>query len=292
MEKISVLIPVYNGEKYLRQCVESVIKQDYSELEIIVVNDGSTDKTAFICEQLREQDSRIRIVHKRRNEGLGAARNTLLEVATGGFIVFVDADDWVDPNHISDLYSLLQRTDSDIAICNFTQFDESTGSFNLHIAPVDYYEAVYTPEEWFAYQYGIGHNLSMCFTVPWSKIYKKSLFDTIQYPMDGFGEDDRTTWKLYLLANKIAYMHRASLVYRISGNSMTQQADLATIYSTIPVAERLEVLSLIGFDISQEVKAFKWRSQINRDSKLKNGDIAAYRELEWRMRLLDKYRKD
>ncbi|MEI4316582.1 hypothetical protein V9Z70_07040 [Streptococcus suis] len=95
-----------------------------------------------------------------------------------------------------------------------------------------------------------------------------------------------------MLANKIAYMHRASLVYRISGNSMTQQADLATIYSTIPVAERLEVLSLIGFDISQEVKAFKWRSQINRDSKLKNGDIAAYRELEWRMRLLDKYRKD
>lgn len=289
MEKVSVIVPVYNGEKHLRQCVESIIAQDYKNLEILLINDGSTDGSAHLCEQLRQQDSRVRVVHKRKNEGLGAARNTSLEVATGEYIVFVDADDWIDPNHVSDLHELLTRTGSDIAISNFTQYYEETGQFNLHIGTDDYYEAVYSPEEWFAFQYGVGHNISLCFTVPWSKMYKKSLFEYILYPTDGFGEDDRTTWKTYLAANRIAYMHRSSLIYRVNAGSMTQTADQATIFSTEPVAERLEVLGLLGFDLSREIAAYKWRSQINRDSKLRNGDVVAYKNLEFRKRMIDKY---
>ncbi|HFI2473630.1 TPA: glycosyltransferase family 2 protein [Streptococcus suis] len=289
MEKVSVIVPVYNGEKHLRQCVESIMAQDYKNLEILLINDGSTDGSALLCEQLRQQDRRVRVVHKVKNEGLGAARNTSLEVATGDYIVFVDADDWIDPNHVSDLYELLTRTGSDVAISNFTQYYEETGQFNLHIAADDYYEAVYSPEEWFAFQYGVGHNISLCFTVPWSKMYKKSLFEYILYPTDGFGEDDRTTWKTYLAANRIAYMHRSSLIYRVNAGSMTQTADQATIFSTEPVAERLEVLGLLGFDLSREIAAYKWRSQINRDSKLRNGDVVAYKNLEFRKRMIDKY---
>lgn len=289
MEKVSVIVPVYNGEKHLRQCVESIMAQDYKNLEILLINDGSTDGSALLCEQLRKQDRRVRVVHKVKNEGLGAARNTSLEVATGDYIVFVDADDWIDPNHVSDLHELLTRTGSDVAISNFTQYYEETGQFNLHIAADDYYEAVYSPEEWFAFQYGVGHNISLCFTVPWSKMYKKSLFEYILYPTDGFGEDDRTTWKTYLAANRIAYMHRSSLIYRVNAGSMTQTADQATIFSTEPVAERLEVLGLLGFDLSREIAAYKWRSQINRDSKLRNGDVVAYKNLEFRKRMIDKY---
>ncbi|HEM4129595.1 TPA: glycosyltransferase family 2 protein [Streptococcus suis] len=289
MEKVSVIVPVYNGEKHLRQCVESIMTQDYQNLEILLINDGSTDGTALLCEQLRYQDSRVRVVHKVKNEGLGAARNTSLEVATGDYIVFVDADDWIDPNHVSDLHDLLTRTGSDVAISNFTQYYEETGQFNLHIGIDDYYEAVYSPEEWFAFQYGVGHNISLCFTVPWSKMYKKSLFEYILYPTDGFGEDDRTTWKTYLAANRIAYMHRSSLIYRVNAGSMTQTADQATIFSTHPVAERIEVLGLLGFDLSREIAAYKWRSQINRDSKLRNGDVVAYKNLEFRKRMMDKY---
>lgn len=289
MEKVSVIVPVYNGEKHLRQCVESIMAQDYKNLEILLINDGSTDGSALLCEQLRQQDRRVRVVHKVKNEGLGAARNTSLEVATGDYIVFVDADDWIDPNHVSDLHELLTRTRSDVAISNFTQYYEETGQFNLHIGVDDYYEAVYSPEEWFAFQYGVGHNISLCFTVPWSKMYKKSLFEYILYPTDGFGEDDRTTWKTYLAANRIAYMHRSSLIYRVNAGSMTQTADQATIFSTAPVAERLEVLGLLGFDLSREIAAYKWRSQINRDSKLRNGDVVAYKNLEFRKRMIDKY---
>ncbi|WP_277294451.1 glycosyltransferase family 2 protein [Streptococcus hyointestinalis] len=289
MEKVSVIVPVYNGEKHLRQCVESIMAQDYKNLEILLINDGSTDGSALLCEQLRQQDRRVRVVHKVKNEGLGAARNTSLEVATGDYIVFVDADDWIDPNHVSDLHELLTRTRSDVAISNFTQYYEETGQFNLHIGVDDYYEAVYSPEEWFAFQYGVGHNISLCFTVPWSKMYKKSLFEYILYPTDGFGEDDRTTWKTYLAANRIAYMHRSSLIYRVNAGSMTQTADQATIFSTAPVAERLEVLGLLDFDLSREIAAYKWRSQINRDSKLRNGDVVAYKNLEFRKRMIDKY---
>lgn len=292
MEKVSVMVPVYNGEKHLRQCVESIMAQDYQNLEIILINDGSKDGTALICEQLRAQDSRVRVIHKRQNEGLGAGRNTAIEVATGDYLVFVDADDWIDPNHVSDLYDLMQRTGSDVAISNFTQYYEDSGRYNLHISEEDYYEAVYTPQEWFRYQYGVGNNISLCFTVPWSKMYKKSLFDYILYPTDGFGEDDRTTWKTYLVAEKIAYMHRSSLIYRVNAGSMTQTADQATIFSTVPVAERLEVLGLLGFDLSREIAAFDWRSSINRDSKLRNGDMVAYKNLEFRKRLLERYRKD
>ncbi|MFD0845893.1 glycosyltransferase family 2 protein [Streptococcus saliviloxodontae] len=291
METVSVIIPVYNGEKYLRQCVESVLKQTYSQLEIIIINDGSKDKTALICEQLRHQDERIRVFHKPANEGLGAGRNTSLDLATGDYIIFVDSDDWIDPNHIEDLYQLLKRTDSDIAIANFTQYFEENGSYNIHLTEADYYEAVYSPQDWFAFQYGHGHNLSLCFTVPWCKMYKRSIFDTIRYYTDGFGEDDRTTWKTYLMADKIAYMHRSSYVYRVNATSMTQTADQGTVFQVGPIAERLEVLSLLGFDLSKEIAAYKWRAQINRDSKLKDGDMKAYRDLEFRMRLIEKYKR-
>lgn len=291
MEKISVVIPVYNGEKYLKQCVDSVINQEYTHLEIIIINDGSTDKTALIAEQLKASDSRIRLLHKKQNEGLGAARNSALAMITSKYFVFLDSDDWIDPNHVSDLYDLLKRTDSDIAIANFTQYDNKTGKYNVHITDKDYYEKVYTPQEWFHFQYGHGHNLSLCFTISCCKLYKKSLFEHILYPTNIYGEDDYTTWKCYLMADKIAYMHRSSYIYRVHGTSMTQTNDSATVFSVGPVAERLEVLSLLGIDVSKEVAAYKWRLQINRDNALKNGDIETYKRLEFRMKLIENYGK-
>ncbi len=290
MSKISVIVPVYNAEAYVKQCVESVFQQSYTDLEILLINDGSTDRSALICEQLKAMDERVRVVHLSENRGLGAARNTSLEVATGDYILFLDADDWIDSNHVSDLYELITRTQSDVAIANFTRYYEDEARYELHIGDEDYYEKVYTPEEWFAYQYGAPHNLSQCFTVPWGKLYKKSLFEYVTYPKNGFGEDDRTTWKLYLLSDRIAYMNRSSLVYRVNAGSMTQTTDQAKVFDVEPVAERIAVLGLLGWDISREVKAYLWRAQLNRDSKLRNGDIPAYKELELRLRLMEKYK--
>lgn len=291
MEKVSVVVPVYNGEKYLEECINSVMKQTYANLEILIINDGSSDRSGLIAEQLKLKDPRIKILHKKNNEGLGAARNSALDMMTGDFLVFLDCDDWIDSNHIDDLYQLLKKTDSDIAIANFTRYIESENRFELHITDADYYEAVYSPEEWFAYQYGQPHNLSLCFTVPWGKMYKRSLFEHVLYYTGKFGEDDRTTWKLYLLSDKIAYMHRSSLVYRVNAASMTQTASASTVFSVEPVLERLATLSLLGFDVSKEVAAFKWRAQINRDDMLATGQIPAYKDLQFKLSLLEKYKK-
>lgn len=107
-EKISVIIPVYNDEKYLKQCIESVLTQSYRNLEVILVDDGSTDATPAICEDFRRQDDRIRVIYK-QNEGVGASRNTGLAMATGDYILFIDHDDWLLEDHIQKLYDLLKK---------------------------------------------------------------------------------------------------------------------------------------------------------------------------------------
>lgn len=293
MEKISVVVPVYNGEKYLEQCVQSIMNQTYENLEILLINDGSSDRSGQIIEDLRTRDQRIRVLHKPKNEGSGAARNSSISMATGNYLLFVDSDDWLDANHVEDLYDLLRRTNSDIAVTNFTQYYESGGGgrYNIHIRPEDYYEKVYSPQEWFEMQYGQPSHLSTCFTVPWCKLYKRSLFENIIYYTGDFGDDDWTTWKLYLLSDRIAYMHRASLVYRINEKSQTQTANMATIFSHKPVADRLALLSLLDFDVSREVAAYKWRAHLNRDHALATGDMDAYKELKFQYDVMKKYGK-
>ncbi|MDY5973739.1 glycosyltransferase family 2 protein, partial [Streptococcus hyovaginalis] len=132
--------------------MESILSQKYTDIELVLVNDGSVDRTGAICEDFRKNDARVRVVHKLQNEGLGAARNTGLEMAVGDYILFLDADDWIDPNHISDLYELMIRTESDVAIANFTRYFQADERYELHIFPEDYYEKVLTPPEWFACQ--------------------------------------------------------------------------------------------------------------------------------------------
>lgn len=198
-------------------------------------------------EQLAQEDKRIKTLHK-ENTGVGETRNVGLSLATGDYICFIDSDDWMDPNHIDDLYQVLTKTDSDIAITNFSQYNDEKGSYNIHLSAEDYYEKVYTPEEWFAFQYGQPHFLSSCFVVPWGKLYKRELFEGVLYP-NKHADDDYTTWKLYLLSERIVYINAASYIYRINSSSMTQVGNQAHIFSAEAVEERLSLLTLLGFDV-------------------------------------------
>lgn len=120
-EKVSVIIPVYNDEKYLKQCVESILTQTYTNLEIILVDDGSTDHTPEICEEYREKYDQIRVLHK-KNGGVGSSRNAGLALATGEYVLFVDNDDWLEKHHIEELYKLAKENNADIAAGNFNIF--------------------------------------------------------------------------------------------------------------------------------------------------------------------------
>lgn len=115
MELISVVIPIYNVEQYLMRCVDSVQKQTYQNLEIILVDDGSPDGCPQLCEEIKRADRRVKVIHK-DNGGLGLARNSGLDVATGSYVTFIDSDDWISEDHIDNLYKAAKQTDSDAVI--------------------------------------------------------------------------------------------------------------------------------------------------------------------------------
>ena len=116
-EKISVIVPVYNVKLYLHKCVDSILNQTYQNIEVLLIDDGSTDGSSDICDSYTEKDSRIKVVHK-KNGGLSSARNTGLDMATGEYILFVDSDDYIDIEMIRRLYDALVKTGADMGVCN------------------------------------------------------------------------------------------------------------------------------------------------------------------------------
>ena len=116
MPKISVIVPVYNVEKYLRKCIESILNQTFREFELILVDDGSTDSSGKICDEYALKDSRIKVIHK-ENGGASSARNAGLDVAKGEYIGFVDSDDWIEMDMYGELYRLIKENNTDISVC-------------------------------------------------------------------------------------------------------------------------------------------------------------------------------
>ena len=289
MEKVSVIIPVYNDEKYLANCIDSVLKQSYSNLEIILVDDGSTDKTPEICEKYRGKYQNIRVLHK-KNGGVGSSRNAGLAMATGDYVLFIDDDDWIEGNHIEELYNLLKKTDADIAVANFNYFFEERATYGYVIRNEDYFEKIYTPQEWFGIEYETTpYNMSLMFVVPWGKLYKRALFNNIVYPVNKRVEDDLTTWKIYLLANKISYMNKPLYFHRVFDDSVSAQASKTAVFPLEAVEERIALLSQIGFDVSMEKQAYRYRLNIYLEDALKDGDYLKYRNAKQKLAILEKY---
>lgn len=129
--KISIITPVYNAEKYIKRCIESVCNQTYTNIEHIIVNDGSTDATPDICDELARKNNKIKIIHK-KNEGVSKARNVGIELATGDYILFADADDWLENSMCEKMLDVAIKTNSDIVMCEYYNFYEKS-QFREHI---------------------------------------------------------------------------------------------------------------------------------------------------------------
>lgn len=129
---ISIIIPVYNAEDYMERCINSVIDQTYQDIEIILIDDGSNDRSGKICDKYQMIDNRVKVIHK-ENQGVSAARNTGIDIATGDFIGFVDADDYIEKDMYEYLYKIINQNNADIAICNYDNvndnFHSSLGSY-------------------------------------------------------------------------------------------------------------------------------------------------------------------
>lgn len=221
--------------------------------------------------------------------GVGASRNTALSLVTGDYILFVDNDDWLELNHIELLYQALVRTQSDIAVANFTAYFEEKNTFAFHLKQEDYFQKVYSPKEWFQEQYNGQFSFSQCFTVPWSKLYKRALFQDIVYPEDEKVEDDYTTWKLYLMADKIVYSNQAIYYHRKRSTSVTKTVDLRHVFPLKSIEERVTILALIGFDISRELQAYRWRLDLHKTSYCEAGDMQNYQKCLQTISILEKW---
>lgn len=216
MEKtqlISVIIPVYKVEPYLRKCVESVLGQTYKHLEIFLVDDGSPDNCGVICDEYAREDSRIKVIHK-PNGGLSDARNAAIDRMTGEYVTFIDSDDFVAPGYVETLYKLVQENDVDLAVSQFKHYRSGDNEFIsqplLRETVLNFKDAIST----MFYQ-------RMFDTSAWGKIYKKELFSTgIRYPKGLLYEDLPTTYKLFRKAGSIAVTNRQTYYYLLREDSI------------------------------------------------------------------------
>lgn len=197
-ELISIIVPIYNVEKYLKKCIETIINQTYKKLEIILINDGSTDRCKEICDEYKNIDNRIKVIHK-NNEGIAETRNLGLKLATGQYIGFVDPDDYIENNMYEILYKNIKNTKSDISICSYQIIDDKNKIQTLNDTGEIY---IYNKIE--ALQRLLKGEIT---SHQWNKLYKKEIFNGIVYPKEKVMEDIAITYLLFEKSDKIVYQH-------------------------------------------------------------------------------------
>lgn len=213
---ISVIIPVYKVEKYLKRCIDSVRNQKYKNLEIILVDDGSPDNCGLICDEYSKQDNRIVVIHK-VNGGLSDARNVALDIMRGELVTCIDGDDFVSEYYVENLYSAIKETNCDIAsswFVNYFEGDSIPVSREVRRSEIKSLSRI---EAYKRMLYQDGFEISA-----WGKLYKSSLFENVRYPLGKIYEDIPTTYKLMEKSNKIAIIPQMDYYYLQRENSIAQ----------------------------------------------------------------------
>lgn len=200
-ELISVIVPVYNVEKYLEKCVQSICQQTYQNLEIILVNDGSPDQCGLLCDELAKKDSRIKVIHK-VNGGLSDARNAGIDKASGKYIMFIDSDDYINIRMIEKLHHCLTENSADMSICQFKYVYEND-IVDIHEALEDGEVHVFDAPEHIE---NLFNERNLQTVVAWNKLYKKELWDRLRYPKGKIHEDEFVIHHLLNLCSKVVYL--------------------------------------------------------------------------------------
>ena len=212
---ISVIVPVYKVENYLAKCVNSILAQTYTNLEIFLVDDGSPDNCGKMCDDYAAKDSRIKVIHK-QNGGLADARNVAIDIATGEWIIFIDSDDYVERDYVENLYKLTQKYDCKAACSRFRYVFENAED-SCSVGEYSAIECCYNKWDALKYLFMQQH----VHTGAWGKIYHRSLFATgIRYPFGLIYEDLPTTYLLLLQCDKIGYSSKRTYNYLLRSTSI------------------------------------------------------------------------
>ena len=249
-ELISIIVPIYNVENYLRMCLDSIEHQTYSNIEVLLINDGSPDSSGEICQEYVARDSRFHYFEK-ENGGLSDARNYGIERSNGMYLTFVDSDDWLSLTYVEDLYQAAIRNDADTVVSHYTIYNESDRNYYVHIWD-DYYEKNYTGEELVLELPSLELN-GYVYITSWGILFKKELFNNIRFPKGKVIEDSRTNYKLFFRSNKVAYIHKEIYYHREGIESIGSGVNEKLLTDVLEcLLERLAIYTIKGWNYSDE----------------------------------------
>lgn len=212
---ISIIVPVYNAENYLNKCIESLINQTYNSLEIILINDGSTDNSRHICEKFAKKDKRIKLINQ-KNSGVSVARNKGIDIAKGKYICFVDSDDYVSQEFVEKMFNHIKINRADLAICNINKVNNKGIKYQDYTS---FDKNIITKEEYYESINSFGGFL-------WNKIFKKSIIGNLRLEEDiYYCEDELFVINYVEKCNKISCINEPLYFYCTHSNSLSSWKD-------------------------------------------------------------------
>lgn len=241
--KLSIIVPVYQVEAYIDECITSILNQTFRDFELILVDDGSLDRCPAICDVYAQKDSRIRVIHQ-KNQGLSAARNTGLQEARGDYIGFVDSDDFIEASMYEKLLDNLEREKADISVCGrYKVWDDK----KIQEQKSNVYKVMDSTQALALMNTNV---LGYFDVAAWDKIYKRSCFKGIEFPEGKLCEDWFVMYKLFFNARRIVYDSIPLYNYRQRTGSITHGKKV----NTMPLAASLEVLNFVRMQQPQYVR--------------------------------------
>ena len=242
-ELISVIVPIYNIEEYLRTCLNSLLNQTYQNFEVLMINDGSPDNSASICQEYAARDSRFRYFEK-ENGGASSARNMGIEYSEGSYITFVDPDDWLDETYLEILYTNLKKYNAAVSVSTYKRFDMDTNSWYFHAYNRSNSIEIYTNKE-------LLERLPFLATIDHSfffssvKLVDKKLLASIRFNENTMLAEDMEFWyKVYLKVNKVVFVNRDTYTYRIHSTSAANNLTVEKLKSSMQ--HRLAFIAILA----------------------------------------------
>lgn len=236
MAEISIIVPVYQVENYIRQCIESILNQTFTDFELILVDDGSKDNSGQICDEYAARDNRIRVIHK-ENGGLSDARNKGLDKASGNYFMFVDSDDYIEPDMIECLFESILNENADISVCNYRYVFDEDEKKNFS---TENKAEVLTGREIF-YNRKNERNYGF-WTVAWNKLYKSETFKNLRFRFGKYHEDEFWANDIYRLDIKVASISDSLYNYRQRGGSIMGNQNIHKCFDIIEAfRERINI---------------------------------------------------
>ena len=238
MPCVSVIVPIYNQQNYLRQCIESILEQTFRDLEILLIDDGSTDTSGSICDEYAVMDPRIKVIHK-ENGGLSDARNAGLDRCSGQYILFVDADDFIAGNMIEKLQSAIEREQADLAVCDCYLTDQDGNLLEKQNKGIP--DVAHTGEEILRFKEDILLEELWLMTVAWNKLYRRNLFLQVRFPKGKVHEDEYIFHEIFMQTALVSCISDKLYYYRRHEGTITAKK------SATSILDRMEALCRRAF---------------------------------------------